>query len=119
MPTEELLVERDGRVAVVTFNRPDDQNRLTRDVLLRLESLAAELRDDAEIQAIVLTGTGSAFFSMGILNPAVRARYTKDEIVALVRLANRTYDAIEALPQIVIAAFNGAARAGAAELSLA
>jgi enoyl-CoA hydratase/carnithine racemase len=36
-----------------------------------------------------------------------------------VRLANRLYDAIEALPQIVIAALNGAARAGAAELSLA
>jgi enoyl-CoA hydratase/carnithine racemase len=37
----------------------------------------------------------------------------------MVRTANRLYDAIEALAQIVIAAFNGAARAGAAELSLA
>jgi enoyl-CoA hydratase/carnithine racemase len=36
-----------------------------------------------------------------------------------VRTANRVYDALEALPQIVIAALNGAARAGAAELSLA
>src|SRR5206468_11949566 len=35
------------------------------------------------------------------------------------RTANRVYDALEALPQIVIAALNGAARAGAAELSLA
>jgi enoyl-CoA hydratase/carnithine racemase len=49
----------------------------------------------------------------------VRASYTKEEILDLVRIANRLYDAIEALPQIVIAAFNGAARAGAAELSLA
>src|SRR2546427_12987579 len=59
------------------------------------------------------------FFSMGILNPAVRASYTKEQILELVRTANRLYDAIEALPQIVIAALNGAARAGAAELSLA
>ena len=56
---------------------------------------------------------------MGILNPAVRASYAKEQILDLVRIANRLYDAIEALPQIVIAAFNGAARAGAAELSLA
>ena len=68
---------------------------------------------------MVITGSGSEFFSMGILNPAVRASYTKEEILELVRIANRLYDAIETLPQIVIAAFNGAARAGAAELSLA
>jgi len=40
-------------------------------------------------------------------------------VLELVRTANRVYDALEALPQIVIAALNGAARAGAAELSLA
>jgi enoyl-CoA hydratase/carnithine racemase len=56
---------------------------------------------------------------MGILNPAVRASYAKPQILELVRLANRLYDALETLPQIVIAALNGAARAGAAELSLA
>jgi enoyl-CoA hydratase/carnithine racemase len=56
---------------------------------------------------------------MGILDPAVRASYTKEQILELVRLANRTFDAIEALPQIVIAALNGIARAGAAELTLA
>lgn len=41
------------------------------------------------------------------------------QILELVRLVNRLYDAIEALPQIVIAALNGVARAGAAELALA
>lgn len=119
MVNDDVMVERQGPIVVVTLNRPTDQNRLTRDVLLRLEALADELRDDPEIQSLVLTGAGTEFFSMGILNPAVRASYTKDEILGLVRLANRTYDAIETLPQIVIAAFNGAARAGAAELSLA
>src|SRR5207253_1082127 len=59
------------------------------------------------------------FFSMGILNPAVRASYTKEQILELVRVANRLYDGIEALPQIVIAALNGTTRAGAAELALA
>src|SRR6266446_9970776 len=115
----DVRVERDERVLTLTFDRPGDQNRLTRDVLLTMQGIADDLRDDDEIQAVVVTGSGSEFFSMGILNPAVRASYTKEQILDLVRIANRLYDAIEALPQIVIAALNGVARAGAAELSLA
>jgi enoyl-CoA hydratase/carnithine racemase len=117
--SDEVLVRRDGRVAVITLDRPDDQNRLTREVLLRLQALVDELARDDETQAVVLTGGGTAFFSMGILNPAVRAGYTKPQILDLVRIANRLYDAVEALPQIVVAALNGIARAGAAELALA
>jgi enoyl-CoA hydratase/carnithine racemase len=117
--SKEVRVERAGRVMTVTVDRPDDQNRLTRDVLLALGDITDRLREDGETQAVVVTGGGSEFFSMGILNPLVRASYTKDQILEMVRLANRLYDAIEVLPQIVIAAFNGAARAGAAELSLA
>ena len=115
----DVRVERDERVLTLTLERSSDQNRLTRDVLLTMQGIADNLGGDDQIQAVVITGSGSEFFSMGILNPAVRASYAKDEILDLVRIANRLYDAIEALPQIVIAAFNGAARAGAAELSLA
>jgi enoyl-CoA hydratase/carnithine racemase len=117
--SKEVRVERDGRAMTIALDRPGDQNRLTRDVLLTLRDIVDRLREDEETQAVVITGRGAEFFSMGILNPVVRASYTKDQILELVRLTNRLYDAIEALPQIVIAAFNGAARAGAAELSLA
>jgi enoyl-CoA hydratase/carnithine racemase len=116
---DEVRLERDGPVATITLDRPADQNRLTRDALLTLQGIVDRLAEDEEIQAIVVTGTGSQFFSMGILNPALRASYTKDQILELVRIANRLYDAVEALPQIVIVALNGAARAGAAELALA
>jgi enoyl-CoA hydratase/carnithine racemase len=119
MGADELQVARDRRVVTVTLNRPEDQNRLTRDVLARLQELVDGLGGDDEVQAVVITGTGTEFFSMGILNPAVRAAYTKDQVLELVRAANRLYDAIEALPQVVIAALNGSARAGAAELALA
>lgn len=119
MGSNEVRVERDGRVVVVTIDRPDDQNRLTREVFAALEELVRGLAADEDAQVLVITGAGSVFFSMGILSPIVRARYSKAEVLELVRTANRLYDAIETLPQIVIAALNGAARAGAAELSLA
>src|SRR5215831_7466135 len=106
--SKEARVERDGRAMTITLDRPADQNRLTRDVLLALQALVDRLAGDEDAQAVVITGSGTEFFSMDILNPVVRATYTKQEILELVRTANRLYDAIEALPQIVIAAFNGA-----------
>jgi enoyl-CoA hydratase/carnithine racemase len=114
-----VRLECDGRVAIVTLDRPSDQNCLTREVLLAFEAIVDKVAGDEEMQALVVTGAGSEFFSMLILNPLVRASYTKAQILELVRTANRLYDALEALPQIAIAAFNGAARAGEAELSLA
>ena len=115
----EVVLRRDGRVAIATIDRPSDQNRLTLGVLQSLQRIADALAGDEETQALILTGAGVEFFSMGILSPTVRASYTKPQILELVRTANRLYDALETLPQIVIAALNGAARAGAAELSLA
>ncbi len=121
VPTDpiEVDLQRDDRVATITLDRPGDQNRLTLGVLLALQRIVDELAGDGRVQAVVITGRGSEFFSMGILSPTVRASYTKDQVLELVRTANRLYDAFETLPQIVIAALNGAARAGAAELSLA
>lgn len=117
--TGDLLVRRTERVMTITIARPDDANRLTRGVLQSLESIVDGLAGDEDTQAVLITGAGTEFFSMGILNPAVRATYTKAQVLELVRTANRVYDALEALPQIVIASLNGAARAGAAELALA
>lgn len=116
---EGLVLTRDAGVLTVRIERPDDLNRLAPDVLKRLSAIAEALRDDPEIQVLVITGSGHEHFSMGIMNPAIRASYTKDEIVRLVRFANRVFDTIEALPQIVIAAINGRVFAGAVELALA
>jgi enoyl-CoA hydratase/carnithine racemase len=117
--TDDLKVTQDGHVVTVTIDREAEANRLTPDALAKLERLAADWREAGDVRVIVITGAGAQVFSTGILNPVLRAAFSKDDIIALVRLANRAYDAIEALPQIVIAALNGPARAGAAELALA
>jgi enoyl-CoA hydratase/carnithine racemase len=68
---------------------------------------------------VIFTGAGDTFFSAGLLNPDIRASLAKEEVLEIVFLANRVYDAIEALPQITIAAINGTIMAGAVELALA
>jgi enoyl-CoA hydratase/carnithine racemase len=116
---EGVTLARDDGVVTLALDRPADLNRLSPEVIVRLGLIAEALREDPQANVLVITGSGSEFFSMGILNPAIRASYSKDEIVQLVRLANRVFDAIEALPQIVVAAINGKVLAGAAELCLA
>ena len=119
---EGLVLERDGQCAglyTITIDRQDDLNRLNPEVMARLGTIAALLQDDPSINVVLITGSGTANFSMGILNPAIRASYTKDEIIEIVMRSNRVFDAIEALPQIVIVAINGKVLAGAAELCLA
>jgi enoyl-CoA hydratase/carnithine racemase len=116
---EEVIFTTADRVATVTLNRPDDENRMTPEVLERLGAIADSLAGNMDIQAVIITGAGSSFFSAGMLHPKVRARLTKDQILGIVRRANSVFDRIEALPQITIAALNGITRAGAAELTLA
>jgi enoyl-CoA hydratase/carnithine racemase len=113
-----LDLTRANGVATLTIARPDDGNRLSPEVLARLDAVAEELRDDPQTNVLVITGGGEVF-SLGILNPAIRASMSKDDVVRLVRRANAVFDAIEALPQVVIAALNGRALAGAVELALA
>src|SRR5262245_62819069 len=111
MGSDELRVERADRVVTITLDRPADQNRLTRDVLLGLQQVVDRLGGDDEAQTVVITGSGREFFSMGILNPTVRAGYTKAQILEMVRLANRLDDAVETLPPTVLAALDAAPRA--------
>lgn len=113
-----VRLAREGGVATVTLERAHDGNRLGPEVIARLAGVAEELREDAHTQVLVFAGSGG-LFSMGILNPALRAAMAKDEVVRLVRRANALFDALEALPQVVIAAINGKALAGAVELALA
>ncbi len=108
-----------GPVARITLTRPDDLNRLTEAALGRLLTIAGELAGNPDVHVVVIRGQGAETFSMGILNPTIRSQMTKDDVLRVVFLANAAYDAIEALPQIVIAGLNGMARAGAVELALA
>ena len=114
-----IVLERAPPVATITIDRPGDQNRLRREDMERLGEIVAQLGNDDTIHAVIITGAGEDFFSAGLLNPEIRASLPKDEILDFVFLANRVYDAVEDLPQMVIAAINGTVMAGAVELALA
>src|SRR3954465_8554466 len=58
MTFENLLIERDDAVAVVTFNRPKVLNALNAQTLSDLENAIAAFKAVPGVRAIVLTGAG-------------------------------------------------------------
>ncbi|MFM5930956.1 MAG: crotonase/enoyl-CoA hydratase family protein [Novosphingobium sp.] len=61
-----LLVERDGPVAIVSFNRPDDRNTITEPSQAEeIVAFCLQMTRDRSVRAIVLTGSGKAFCAGG------------------------------------------------------
>ena len=61
--TEELLVEQKDRVLVLTLNRPERLNAISREMLSELSAKLVEANKDPDIRCIVLTGAGRGFCS--------------------------------------------------------
>jgi 2-(1,2-epoxy-1,2-dihydrophenyl)acetyl-CoA isomerase len=57
----ELVIDKDGAVGIVTFNRPESLNSLTRGMIQGLNDYFASAEQDDSIRAIVLTGAGKGF----------------------------------------------------------
>ena len=113
---ETLLVERRGRVAVITINRPTKLNALN--IQTRAEGAAAldELREDESVRVVVITGAGEKAFVAGA---DISEFGGPDEA----RLTGRTFiealDALASIPRVVIAAVAGYALGGGCEVALA
>jgi enoyl-CoA hydratase len=61
MTYETILVDRDGRVATITLNRPKALNALNSQVMAEVTTAAAELDADPAVGAIIVTGSEKAF----------------------------------------------------------
>src|SRR3982074_809990 len=114
---ETLLLERAGRVAIVTINRPDKRNALN--IKTREEGAAAleELSSDDSVGVVVFTGAGDKAFVAGadIAEFAGRTAMTQREVM----VGRSLFTAIDTFPKPVIAMVNGYCLGGGCELSLA
>ena len=118
MPFENLLLDRDGPVAIVTINRPKVLNALNAHTIDELRLAMLELQRDPEVRAIVLTGAGEKSFVAGAdINELAVQTPTGGREHALA--GQHVLNVIENLGKPVIAAINGLALGGGCELAMA
>jgi isohexenylglutaconyl-CoA hydratase len=116
MSHETLIVERDGPVLKVTFNRPEVRNALSPVMVRELGEVLIEARDDAGVRAVVLTGAGGNFCAGGDLKGMEGRQSAFGSSAAAIAASNRRYGALlemaDALPKAVIALIEGSVMGG-------
>jgi enoyl-CoA hydratase len=122
---EHFVLEKEGRIATLTFNRPEKRNPLNEEIVLEFESLLHQIRDDKDIRVLIFTGTGNTFSAgadlsqmKGITDPAERQRIFAPLGKRRVRLIARVLHTLVHLEQVTIAAINGYAAGGGWSLAL-
>src|SRR5262245_7932243 len=118
MPYDNLLIERDGAVAIVTINRPRVLNAIDAPTLDALRRAILDLKSDEGVRSLVLTGAGDRAFVAGadINELAVQTPTTGREHALK---GQHVFDLIENMGKPVIAATNGYALGGGCELAMA
>src|SRR5262249_36978080 len=63
MSYENVMLERDGQVAIITLNRPEKLNALNHRLIEELLDALDVVAGDDDVRAVVITGAGRAFCS--------------------------------------------------------
>ncbi len=102
-----VLIERQGTVALVSFNRPQRLNAWSPDLGTALLARLREAEADDAVRGVVLTGVGRAFSAGADLkNPQTHSVSSADEHLAGLR-GSPVFDTIERYPKPIISAVNG------------
>ncbi|MGN6517327.1 MAG: enoyl-CoA hydratase/isomerase family protein [Rhizomicrobium sp.] len=118
---EFVTVTRADSVAVVTFDRGDGRNALSRQAILELTETANSFRDDLETQAVVLTSKGAFTAGADLKDPAMDRRKASGllERRHMVRIGPDLCDAWEKMEQVTICAIEKYCIGGGAALAAA
>lgn len=119
MPEPLVLYQARPPAVVLTLNRADKRNALSRELITALTAAFERARDDAAARCVILTGAGPVFCAgmdlaelAASLDQPTEATPVWEDALRLAKL----YDLMYTLPKPTIAAVNGAAVAGGAGL---
>ena len=127
--TDEILIDQKDRVLVITLNRPERLNAISRDMLNELSAKVVEADKDPDIRCIVLTGSGKGFCAgLDLIDTSGRIeddKASKEQGKAANRPARRLFDLRDAPINVmwhcdtpIICAINGAAAGYGMDLTL-
>jgi enoyl-CoA hydratase/carnithine racemase len=112
--------EHDGRVGVITLNRPERKNPLTFESYAELRDFFRDLVNVKEVRAIVITGAGGNFCSGGDVHEII-GPLTRMDAAGLRNFTRMTGDLVKAMraaPQPIVAAVDGVCAGAGAILAM-
>jgi len=115
---QHILTETAEGILTITLNRPDKLNALNRQLLAEIRLAVEAAGDDAEVKAIIITGSGEKAFAAGA-DIEEFAHFSSEAGRALSAHGHGVMDAIENSRKPVVAAVNGFALGGGCELAMA
>lgn len=115
---ETIILEYDGPIGILKFNRPEVLNALNRQVFSELISVLSKIEKEKLPKALILTGSGDKAFVAGtdITEMETLSSFEAREFALFARQA---IDKIYGLDRPVIAAINGFALGGGCEVAMA
>ncbi|MEZ5566341.1 MAG: enoyl-CoA hydratase/isomerase family protein [Gammaproteobacteria bacterium] len=114
-----LLAEHLGDRLRIAINRPDQRNALSLALLDELADILRRHVNDASLKCVILTATGDRCFAAGGDLKELDAIRSTADTLAMSRRVRSTLDTVRRFPVPVIAALNGHALGGGAELAMA
>ena len=112
--SEPLLVQREGGIAWLRFNRPERLNAIDAAMALAFRDAVRTLPGDATLRCVVLAGEGRAFMAGGDITAFGNA----DAIATIMDPMHEALALLAALPVPVLASVQGAAAGGGMSIAL-
>lgn len=115
--SEDVLFSNEGRVAVITLNRPERLNAWTTPMREKIIEALERFDADGEVAAIIMTGAGNRAFSAG-QDLSEAHDFDGERAVAWVKEWQRYYAALRNLSKPLVMALNGTAAGSAFQVAL-
>lgn len=119
MTTHVVLYESRPPAAVLTLNRPDKRNAISRELIAGLSAAVERAAEDPAARVVILTGAGTAFcagMDLEELQATLHQRPEETTVWQDAEWLSALFELIDTLPKPTVAAVNGAAVAGGAGL---
>ena len=108
--TDDLLIDLQDKVLILTLNRPDKLNALSGDMIAAVNQALRESVTDPEVGAVMVTGAGRGFCSGGDVSAMAGAGTTTfEQSLDRQRIGQELSRLLYTIPKVTIAAVNGAA----------